>query len=152
MKHIAERTLSKYFDGELGEAETVTVAEHLEECPRCRESYEQLTALSAQLDNLPTAEPGPYFASRMKRTAKEEHRKPFPTRFLVPVATAARLISLLIGGYQGQSVYTALSDEVPEYENGSAEYFDVSPMQDYPEGSFGDVYADIMSEEANDEG
>ncbi|MCP4230469.1 MAG: hypothetical protein GY771_10035 [bacterium] len=152
MEHLDERTLSKHLDGELGETRCIIVEGHLKECARCRREYEQLAALSEYLELLPVSEPGPYFTSRVKRAAAEEQRERLRSRFLVPIATAASLISLVIGGYLGQSVYTAWTEDAPDYENGSADYFDVSPIQDYPEGSFGDAYIDLISEEVNDEG
>jgi len=153
MKHISEKTLSKYFDSELDEAETTAVAEHLDECLQCREIYEQFATLSAKLEVLPEMKPDPYFASRVKRAAAEERRTPLRSRLLIPVtATATTLVSLVIGGYLGQSVYTDWVEDTPDYENGYTEYLDVTPMQDYPEGSFGDAYIDLISEEVNDEG
>jgi anti-sigma factor RsiW len=153
MKHVNERTLSKYFDGELDVAESAVVEEHLKGCPRCHEAYEQLVSISEKLNVLPAAEPSPYFASRVKRAAAEARRAPLSSRILVPVAaTAATLASLVIGGYLGQSIYSQWVGNETEAENGYADYFDVSPMEDYPEGSFGEVFTDLIPEEVSDEG
>jgi hypothetical protein len=153
MKHINERTMSKYFDGELGAAESAVVEEHLEGCARCREAFKQLGALSNKLDALPAAEPSPYFASRVKRAAAEKRNASLTTRVLIPIAaTAATLASLVIGGYLGQSIYSQWVGNGDNGENGYVDYFDVSPMQDYPEGSFGEVFTDLIPEEVSDEG
>ncbi len=153
MKHINERTLSKYFDGELDVVESATIEEHLEGCPQCREAYEQLVALFEKLNALPAAEPSPYFASRVKRAAAEKRTASLTTRVLIPVtAAAATLASLIIGGYLGQSIYSQWVGNGANGENGYVDYFDVSPMQDYPEGSFGEVFTDLIPEEVSDEG
>lgn len=153
MKHVNERTLSKYFDGELDAAKSAVVEEHLQECPQCREAYEQLISLSEKLNVLPAVEPSPYFASRVKRAAAEKRSASLTTRLLIPVtAVAATLASLVIGGYLGQSIYSEWMGNGTEGENGYADYFDVSPMQDYPAGSFGEVFTDLIPEEVNDEG
>jgi hypothetical protein len=153
MKHVNERTLSKYLDGELDMTENSVVTEHLERCPQCRETYERLVALSDRLSTLPAVEPSPYFAAQTKRAAAKA-RVPTPiTRFLIPVtAVTATLASLFVGGYLGQSIYTTLMGNGTNGENGYVEYFDVSPIEDYPEGSFGEAYTDLLPEEVNDEG
>lgn len=153
MKHINERTLSKYFDGELAEKEAAAVTEHLGKCPRCREAYGQLVALSEILDTLPAVEPSPYFAAQTKRAAAEVKVPTLMSRLLIPAtAAAATLASLFIGGFLGQSIYATATENGTSSENGYVDYFDVSPMQDYPEGSFGEVYTELIPEEVDDEG
>ena len=153
MKHINERTLSKFVDGELTENEAAAVTDHLEGCPRCREVHDQLVMLSKILDRLPDVEPSPYFAAQTKRAAAES-RIPTPISRLVISATAAAatLASLFIGGYLGQSIYAIVTENGMNSENGYSDYFEISPMQDYPEGSFGKVYTELLPEEVNDEG
>ena len=153
MKHIDERTLSAYFDGELNEEKAAAVTQHLEGCARCRDAYEQFAILSETLDTLHTVEPSPYFATQTKRAATEARVPTTISRLLIPAtAVAATLASLFIGGYLGQSVYSTVMGNGTNGENGYVDYFDVSPMQDYPEGSFGEVYTEFASEEVNDEG
>ncbi len=55
MIHLGE-LLSAHLDGELSPAERDRVAEHLEECDRCRDELEELAAARAAVRSLPLVE------------------------------------------------------------------------------------------------
>ena len=53
MNHIREKELNDYVDGELSESRTQEVDRHLEECDECRKALQAVSALVAELGELP---------------------------------------------------------------------------------------------------
>jgi anti-sigma factor RsiW len=139
-----KKKISAYLDGELSEDERTVIGAHLEECAACRAEAEELTAVSNALDVLEGLEPDPYFAARVKRLALLQKQNGRLKRVLVPAAaTAAAAVFLLLGGFLGQVLYAAWQIK-PLDDNGEfTEYYDTSAIEDYPEGTLGEVLGDL---------
>lgn len=66
MKHISEKKLSAYTDGELPENETNKIKDHLKLCSDCRKKAEQLFDVMDLLGSIEEKEVSPYFFSKIK--------------------------------------------------------------------------------------
>lgn len=149
MVHISEKKISAFCDGELAGEEKAVVAEHLRDCARCRKIYEEISGLAASLDFIKAVEVDPYFTARLKREVSSGTTVTRLPRVLVPVTAVGAAMTFFVGGYLGLEMYGNGYGE--ESGNTISSYLEVTPLQDYPEGSFGDVYDSLVYEEVNDE-
>jgi hypothetical protein len=70
-QHV-RRSLSEHLDGRLSEAEHMHVVSHLEECPRCAATFEQMQRLRQALQKLPRFTPPPDLTSTLLLIASHE--------------------------------------------------------------------------------
>jgi anti-sigma factor RsiW len=152
MKHPDRKKLSAFLDGELPEEERRGISEHLALCEECRKEAERLTDVLSVLEEARELEPSPWFLTDLKRRIRGERAEggsqiPLLERIkrlwipLVPLgATALLALSLFIGNVMGKVIYptTAYASTTSETLLGS------STMEDFPEGSLGDAYADLL--------
>jgi predicted anti-sigma-YlaC factor YlaD len=154
MKHPKLQKLSAFLDGELPEEECRGISEHLSLCEDCRREAERLTDVLSVLEETQELEPSPWFLTDLKRRIREERaeegsRLPILERVkrlwipLVPLgATALLVLSLFIGNVIGKVIYPptayASASTTSETLLGS------SAVGDFPEGSLGDAYADLL--------
>jgi predicted anti-sigma-YlaC factor YlaD len=154
MKHPDRKKLSAFLDGELPEEDRLRITEHLSLCEECRREIDRLTDVMNVLGEAPSVEPSPWFLTDLKRRIREdrigdESRVPFLERVkrlwspLIPAgATALLALSLFIGNIMGRVIYpTAVhagTSAISETLLGS------SAVEDFPEGSLGDAYADLL--------
>ena len=144
MNCVDKKKISAYLDGELSEDERARIEIHFEECATCRAEADELAAVSDALDVLDGLEPDPYFAALVKRLATGRKQRGWLGRTVVPVAaTAAAATFLLLGGFLGQALHAAWLVEQTDVEAGFAEYVDTSAIEDYPEGTLGEVLSDL---------
>ena len=144
MDCIDVKKVSAYLDGELPDDERARIEKHLKECPACRAEADELTAVSNALDVLEGLEPDPYFAARAKRLATERNQRGWFGRALVPAAaTAVAAAFLLLGGFIGQALHAAYLVEQSEAGGEFTEYVETSAIEDYPEGTLGEVLDDF---------
>ena len=97
MEHVVDE-LSAYFDGEASAPESI--ASHLKSCPECAHRYGELKKLSEQLRTLRAPDVSPAFLTRVMAQIREKapQEKWLRSRFAVPLALAAVLALVLIGG------------------------------------------------------
>lgn len=144
MNCVDKKKISAYLDGELSEDERPRIENHLEECATCRAEADELAAVSDALDVLDGLEPDPYFAARVKRLATGRKQRGWLARTVVPIAaTAAAATFLLLGGFLGQALHAAWLVVQSDADTGFAEYVDTSAIEDYPEGTLGEVLGDL---------
>jgi anti-sigma factor RsiW len=144
MECIDKKKISAYLDGELAEDKRAVIGAHLEECAACRAEAEELTVVADALDALEGLEPDPYFAARVKRLALLQKQNGRSKRVLVPtLATAAAVLSLLLGGFLGKALYAGWAVEPMNADTVFAEYYDTSAIEDYPESTLGEVLDDL---------
>lgn len=96
MKHLSQRELSAYLDGEARHPERI--ASHLAACTACEGAYQHLVRMSAALRNLPEPEVRPEFATRVMAHVREV--KPMPRRLVprwLPLGLAAIAIAAIVG-------------------------------------------------------
>lgn len=96
-EHVVDE-LSAYLDGEAPAPESI--ASHLQNCPECAQKYGELKKLSGQLRTLPAPDASPAFVTRVMAQTREKaprQQRLWP-RFAVPLALAAVLALVLIGG------------------------------------------------------
>jgi len=142
-----KKKLSAYLDGELSERETWWIRQHLEDCAQCNEELNILTIVDETLGLLKGLPPDPYFAGQVIARVKERRPVLSLRKFLVPaVATAVGVVSIFLGGLFGQVLYAQWVDESGEEESDFGEYFGVIVLEDYPQGSFGEVADEIIEE------
>lgn len=147
MTCVDERKLSAYMDGELSEADAAAIGEHLNRCPACREELSRLEFVSRALESLEGAEPDAYFASRLKRLATEGRHGNRPGRVLVPAAAAAAAaLSLAAGVFLGQALVAETNGASPQANGELVEYLGVAPVEDFPDGSLGEAWGDVLAE------
>lgn len=152
MKCKDQKKLSAWLDGELDSKQRQEIATHLQECAECRRLAEELAAVSETMEALEGLEPSPYFTLGIKQ--KVANLKPSGRtgwrRILIPtIATAAGILSIFLGGYLGQVIYAGWTDETTLNETEVAEYLGSSPVQDFPEGSLGEVFDDMFNNGGN---
>jgi len=96
-EHVVD-DLSAYLDGEAAAPENIAV--HLRNCPECAHKYGELKKLSEQLRTLPAPDVSPAFLTRVMAQAREKapRKQRLWFRFAVPLALAAVLAVVLIGG------------------------------------------------------
>ncbi len=133
---VRER-LSAFLDGELKTDEHGRIASHLESCVSCSREYEALKHLGELLYSLGAAEPPPYLWQRVERRISSPEKvslwEQLAHRFVYAPVGVAVLIGLLIGNYLGQSI-------VRQFASTESESLSLSNLDDFPPGSFSDVY------------
>jgi anti-sigma factor RsiW len=151
MACIDEKKLSAYLDGELPEEERPAVQEHLALCAACRREAARLAFVSEVLDSLEGLEPSPYFAPRLKHLVSRRERGRRVGRIVVAAAAAAAAaLSLLLGGFLGRALYAG-PNGAPSDGNGElTAYLDVSPLEDFPDGSLGEAWGEVWAEGGNE--
>jgi predicted anti-sigma-YlaC factor YlaD len=108
------RRLSAYQDGELKPGEAVRVEAHLQDCPACRERYQELDRIWRSLGELGGIQPSPGFYSRLARRIEGQQRAGLLTRLRWAVhpltaalpSPAVLILGILVGIYTGNLVAT----------------------------------------------
>ncbi len=148
MNCLDEKKLSAYLDGELSKQGRAAVEEHLGQCARCRQEAKNLTAVLDMLGLLPGVEPEPYFTLRLRQriaNEKPEPRARWLRRILIPAgASAAGVLALVIGLFLGKALYQERIQLASESTSESAYILRVDSVKDFPEGSLGDVFGEIV--------
>ena len=150
MACIDEKKLSAYLDGELPPEESAALEEHLARCAACREELSRLAFVSEALETLDGAEPDPYFAPRLKRLAVAERGRGWARRAFVPAAAAAAAaLSLVLGGFLGRALYAEPNGASVAANGELVEYLGVAPVEDFPDGSLGETWGEVLVEGDN---
>jgi anti-sigma factor RsiW len=150
MACIDEKKLSAYLDGELPPEESAALEEHLARCAACREELSRLAFVSEALETLEGAEPDPYFAPRLKRLAAAERGRGWARRAFVPAAAAAAAgLSLVLGGFLGRALYAEPNGASAAANGELVEYLGVAPVEDFPDGSLGETWGEVLVEGDN---
>lgn len=129
--------LSAFVDGELSENEHRGIASHLESCESCFREYEELKKLEVLLSNLERVDAPSYLWERIVGRISSQERvssweKLIHRLVYAPVGVAI-LIGLLIGNHLGQTV-------LQQFASDRAEPLSLGSLDDFPPGSFSDVY------------
>lgn len=118
-------SLSGYFDGQLGPAETVEISAHVVTCPECRAELDGLTALSAGIkENLPAAAPAA-MKERLLARAKQG-KKPLVRISTVLAAALAVMLLVLMAGVAAKKYMPTLFSSVQGMISGAASTLGVS--------------------------
>jgi anti-sigma factor RsiW len=150
MACIDQKKLSAYLDGELPPEENAALEEHLARCAPCREELSRLAFVSEALEALDGVEPGPYFAPRLKRLAVGERGRGWVRRAFVPAAAAAAAaLSLVLGGFLGRALYVEPNGASVAANGELVEYLGVAPVEDFPDGSLGETWGEVLVEGEN---
>ena len=150
MACIDEKKLSAYVDGELSREDAAAIREHLAHCAACREELSRLAFVSEALETLDGAEPDPYFAPRLKRLAVAERGRGWARRAFVPAAAAAAAaLSLVLGGFLGRALYAEPNGASVAANGELVEYLGVAPVEDFPDGSLGETWGEVLVEGDN---
>jgi len=92
-------------------------------------------------------EPSPYFAPRLKHLASRRERGRRVSRIVVgAAAAAAAALSLVLGGFLGRALYAGPNGAPPNGNGELTAYLDVSPLEDFPDGSLGEAWGDVWAE------
>lgn len=114
MKRTCDRTLTLinngYLDGELGPAETAEVETHLRDCPACRETARQFSALELILRSVPRESPPENVWHGVKAAIAGHSRRLRAGKFVFALAAAAAVALMVIipGLLEPQSAPLAL--------------------------------------------
>ena len=151
MACIDEKKLSAYLDGELPPEESAALEEHLARCAACREELSRLAFVSEALETLDGAEPDPYFAPRLKRLAAAGIINYDGTHVyaLDAAAAAAAALSLVLGGFLGRALYAEPNGASVAANGELVEYLGVAPVEDFPDGSLGETWGEVLVEGDN---
>ena len=150
MACIDGKKLSAYVDGELPPEDAAAIGEHLARCAACRDELSRLAFVSEALETLDGAEPDPYFAPRLKRLAVAERSRGWARRAFVPAAAAAAAaLSLVLGGFLGRALYTEPNGASVAANGELVEYLGVAPVEDFPDGSLGETWGEVLVEGDN---
>lgn len=152
------RILNAYLDGELPEADSARVRQHLQRCPACAGRLEELRRLNSTLDALPQAEVSPFFAARVRARAAGRLAppvRPAPGRpgvfgwlrsfSPVPAMAAVFLVAtgILLGGSMAARVTAAASAE----RNGFAFALEADTLDVVPAGSLTEAFLELTGEQ-----
>ncbi len=150
MACIDGKKLSAYVDGELPPEDAAAIGEHLARCAACRDELSRLAFVSEALETLDGAEPDPYFAPRLKRLAVAERSRGWARRAFVPAAAAAAAaLSLVLGGFLGRALYAEPNGASVAANGELVEYLGVAPVEDFPDGSLGETWGEVLVEGDN---
>jgi len=147
MNCIDEKKLSAYLDGELPEQERAAIEGHLRQCAECRLEAKNLTAVSDMLGVLEGIEPEPYFTLRLKQRLTNQKPKGLARwvrQILIPAgASAAGILALLFGMVLGKAIDYERNQSSSTLK--SATVAGLDSMNDFPEGSLGDVFSELLN-------
>ncbi|OGC43528.1 hypothetical protein A2Y85_01870 [candidate division WOR-3 bacterium RBG_13_43_14] len=149
-----KRKLSAFFDHELSESEEIIVDEHLKECEGCQSNMKELGELCDIFVRIPDISVPFYFRTRLmqKINAPTEVSLSFIEKFrraVLPVAAAmAVILSLVLGNYIGENLYTIFAGSSIS-ENDSVEVLDFA-LNSFPEGSLSDIYQNVLNGEKSE--
>lgn len=108
MKSNHVKTLyGAWSEGSLDEQQKLLVADHLTQCPECREYFAKLSSVMQSFDTsvLPQLQPDPFLPTRIAALVKERKgRTPhtaFVTALRVSLAAGAMSLAIVIGVYLG---------------------------------------------------
>jgi len=148
MKCIDKKKLSAFLDGELTEQERAAIQEHLKDCADCRQEAHNFAAVSNLLGVWEGIEPEPYFTVRVKQriaNEKPEPRAQWLRKIFIPVgASAAGVLAFVLGLFLGKAMHQKRTQLASESTAESAYMLRVDAVKDFPEGSLGDVFSEIV--------
>lgn len=158
MRHTEGMKLSAFLDGEVSEEERAEILKHLRTCSHCRKEIEELSRVSDLLFFLGEVRVSPRFFPCLRRQIGEEESKtrvhfPFTGwirrfhigRIIVPAGVAASLfLAVLAGSNLGKAIYETGMREEWQVSEELADVFNVTFLDDYPEGSLGGAYNSLL--------
>jgi hypothetical protein len=107
-----KKTLSAFMDNERDGATSRLIAEHLKDCPRCREDLHEFREVDNLLVGLPRKDPNPDFSRRVLRAALgtstmiDERPVPFSSRLRLALERFFQEIFSLIPSGSPPSIRT----------------------------------------------
>ncbi|MBN2380172.1 zf-HC2 domain-containing protein [candidate division WOR-3 bacterium] len=148
MRHINKKRLSAYLDGELNENLRQEIKIHLEVCKYCQGLVAELKTVSQSLEILEDLDPTPFFSKRVRSKVLEKTQVRGWRKVMVPaLASTAAALSIILGGFISQEMLGDSSGTDTGTETELASYLGTSPVQDFPEGSLGDVIDEVFPDE-----
>ena len=148
-----KRKLSAFLDGEVSGEEKKFISEHLKSCEFCQKEFESLSQLSEVLEVMDEVKVSPFFITRLKQkiadqTSRSHVRLPiieWIRKAAVPiVATALIFLSFLIGSNFGKAMYQEQVESIAESETEVANVLGVTTLDEFPEGSLGWAYNNLI--------
>jgi predicted anti-sigma-YlaC factor YlaD len=134
MKCIDKEKWLKYLKGEIDKTLGEEIRGHIRECEKCREMAKQLTAAFESLDALDGLNADPQFTTRLRGVIRKTHQvKPWERILLPTVAATAALLSIFLGIFLGQNLYTAMQEEESDqaYESIESYHYQGGPVEYY---------------------
>lgn len=93
------RSLNAFMDGELPEASSGELLQHLKDCPSCRQELDIRKTLRSRLKTaVSTAQPSPYLGTRVMSQVRAQARKPQWLQRTSWIAASSAALVLMIGG------------------------------------------------------
>lgn len=151
-----KRHLSAYQDRELSSSRMTEIADHLQICPDCSRSFQEMNEVRDMLTQVESIESAPFFWTRLSQrlprtTAKGwlRHGILNPTQWLTrPIfATVILTVGLIMGIYFGKSIYhqtTPTQSITAEQE--LDQFYSINTFDDFPKESIADIYVTLISE------
>ncbi len=134
--HVIE-SYQSWDDDRVTAEERRTIQQHLEECPKCRRYYENMSSLLEQPDPslLPRLEPDPFLPTRIRAEAEAKSRRPALRRASswarLSAAGVMVVVAATFGVYLGNGLSTATqSDDNTEMINAYYEAFSPTSIVD----------------------
>lgn len=131
-----QNSLSAYIDRELTGEQMLSIRAHINRCPRCAQEHQELSALKAELVQLPSMEPRAELEREILQAINREDSESRPVRLsfrslgsLVATSAVAAALALLaynvfFGGAQvEQLAEDAPFDSVADHEIGGSDPF-----------------------------
>lgn len=124
-----EPKLIFYFYEELSETEKLQVEEHLQNCPKCLQSYKKISTGLSVVEVEKKQAVNPFIATRVLQEISEKRSKQVTVRrFLQPaLATAAVVTGIMFGVYFGSMYQTENNYQSNTYQE---EYYFNDIQQD----------------------
>lgn len=153
MKHIRTSRLSALADGALSAAEQESIQHHLKTCVRCREQAERLSKVVEFLSLARNDEPAmpPYFLARVRQRIRAQKEPSLLSgrwlpRALIPAGSVVLFLTAVAGGgYLGTRAFMHGNDPATATERQAASYLGADVLSDYPAGSSGEVFDNLLS-------
>ena len=151
-----KRKLSAYQDKELSASRMTEIADHLQICPDCSRSFQEMNQVWDLLTHVESIENAPFFWTRLSRHLNREtekrslrHEVLNPAQWLTrPIfATVILTVGLILGIYFGKSIYhqtTPTQSITAEQE--LDQYYSFNTFDDFPKESIADIYVTLISD------
>ncbi|HDQ00287.1 MAG TPA: zf-HC2 domain-containing protein [bacterium] len=155
-KHVIKK-MSAFQDNALSTAELTAIEQHLKECQKCSQQWQELESVWEKLDTVETISSAPFFWSKVSRKIDETENVPSQSAVRIlswipapAVAAIALIIALLSGIYLGKflSQHTTINQYAAS-EQEIGEWYTLNSTDEYRGESITDIYVSLISEDAS---
>jgi len=137
-------TISRYLDGLLNEDENKSIQEHLNDCPECRNFYEENKAIMTLIEAPDQVLPSPYLYSKIRKNIEAMENRPAALKWLRPVLVPTLVaLTFLLFGLTSTLFFRNLAGRSGALARGSGAELNLQVFNDAPQSSLAQAYTQI---------